>query len=155
MRATEGRVGRVFVLRLEEGDVLPGSIERFAETKGIVHAQAILIGGISEGDVIVGPCREDERPLRTMKAAVDGVHEVLGAGLLAPGEDGKPVLHMHGALGRSGRTTTGCFRLGVKTWHLVEAVLWELLDVEATRVKDESTGLAFLEPGVRPASSVD
>ena len=30
MQAAEGKMGRVFVIRLEEGDLLPASIDKFA-----------------------------------------------------------------------------------------------------------------------------
>ncbi|KDR94128.1 hypothetical protein SAMN02745945_00812 [Peptoclostridium litorale DSM 5388] len=33
MKATEGKLGRVFVIRLEEGDILPDCIEEFASVK--------------------------------------------------------------------------------------------------------------------------
>ena len=63
MKACEGRVGRVFVIRLEDGDVVPGCVERFAEEEGVSVGQAILVGGIGGGDVVVGPRRsEDKRP---------------------------------------------------------------------------------------------
>jgi len=34
MKACEGKIGRVFVVRLEDGDVVPECIERFARKKG-------------------------------------------------------------------------------------------------------------------------
>jgi predicted DNA-binding protein with PD1-like motif len=76
---------------------------------------------------------------------VDGAHEVVGAGIIAPGEDGKPVLHIHGALGRSGQTMTGCLRPGVTTWLVGEAILYEVLGVDAARIRDKESGLVLLE----------
>jgi len=35
MKACEGHIGRVFVIRLEDGDMVPECIERFAAEKGI------------------------------------------------------------------------------------------------------------------------
>ena len=55
MKACEGRIGRVFVIRLQDGDVVPHCIERFAEDNEISVGQAILVGGIGGGDVVVGP----------------------------------------------------------------------------------------------------
>ena len=54
MKACEGQMGRVFVVRLEDGDIVPGCIERFAEEKGISVGHAILVGGIGDGEVVVG-----------------------------------------------------------------------------------------------------
>ncbi len=33
MKACEGRIGRVFIIELEDGDVVPECIEQFAEQK--------------------------------------------------------------------------------------------------------------------------
>jgi predicted DNA-binding protein with PD1-like motif len=69
-------------------------------------------------------------------------------GVLAPGEDGKPVLHIHAALGRAGQTMTGCLRHGVTTWLVGEVILYEILGTGMARVKDERSGFELLEPGV-------
>ncbi|MBL7166680.1 MAG: DNA-binding protein [Dehalococcoidales bacterium] len=145
MKATEGQIGRVLVIRLEDGDVVPDCIERFAEEKGITAGQVILIGGIGGGEVVVGPRRSDEMPPEPMLLPLDGAHEVAGVGVLAPGEDGKMALHIHAALGRSGKTTTGCLRPGVTTWLVGEAVIFEILGVDAKRILSEETGFALLE----------
>ena len=68
-------------------------------------------------------------------------------GVIAPNEDGKPVLHIHASLGRSGKTTTGCLRPGVKTWLVGEAILHEVLDVDVVRKKDTRSGFDLLEIG--------
>lgn len=145
MKATEGQIGRIFILRLEDGDIIPECIERFAEGKGITAGQVILIGGIGGGEVVVGPRRSDEMPPEPMLLPLDGTHEVAGVGVLAPGEDGKMVLHIHAALGRSGKTTTGCLRPGVTTWVVGEAVIFEILGVNAKRIMSKETGFALLE----------
>ena len=146
MKASEGRVGRVFVIRLEDGDVVPQCIEHFAAEHGVSVAHVIMVGGIGGGQVVVGPRRSDEVPPEPMLLPVDGAHEVVGVGVLAPGEDGQPVLHMHAALGRAGGTLTGCVRPGVTTWLVGEVILYEILGADATRIKDDATGFALLEP---------
>ena len=62
MKASEGKIGRVFVIRLEDGDAIPACIESFAEEKKISAGQVILIGGIGDGQVVVGPRRSNEMP---------------------------------------------------------------------------------------------
>jgi predicted DNA-binding protein with PD1-like motif len=145
MKVSEGRIGRVFVIRLEDGDIVPECIERFAEDKGISIGHVTLVGGIGGGEVVVGPRRSDEMPPEPVLLPVDGAHEVAGVGVLAPDEAGKPVLHIHAALGRSGRTLTGCLRPGVTTWLVAEAVIYEILDVKATRVYDKASEFKLLE----------
>jgi predicted DNA-binding protein with PD1-like motif len=147
MKACEGQIGRVFVIRLEDGDVVPECIERFAKKKRVSVGQAILVGGIGGGDVVVGPRRSEERPPEPMLLPIDGVHEVVGVGVLAPGEDGKPTLHIHAALGRAGQTMTGCLRHGVTTWLVGEVILYEILGAKVVRIQDKQSGFELLEPG--------
>ena len=149
MKACEGKVGRVFVIRLEDGDVLPECIERFAEEKGISVGHAILIGGIGGGSIVVGPRNSTEMPPVPELLPVSEAHEVAGVGVIAPGEDGRPVLHIHAALGRGGRTVTGCLRPGVRTWLVGEVILYEILGAHAARVKDPKSGFTLLEPDER------
>ena len=145
MKAHEGRVGRVFVLRLEDGDVIPDCIENYADEKGISVGHVILIGGIGAGDIVVGPRSSDEMPPRPMLLPVDGAHEVAGVGLLAPDEKGKPVLHIHAALGRSGNSMTGCLRPGVTTWLVGEAIIYEILGTDVIRKIDKDSGFVLLD----------
>ncbi|MGA7678297.1 MAG: PPC domain-containing DNA-binding protein [Dehalococcoidia bacterium] len=145
MKASEGQLGRVFVIRLEDGDVIPACIESFAEEKGISVGQVILIGGIGDGQVVVGPRHSGEMPPEPMLVPVDGVHEVVGAGIIAPDRKGKPTLHIHAALGRAGKTTTGCLRPGVTTWMVGEVIIFEILNTDATRVPDEKAGFELLQ----------
>ena len=146
MIATEGTIGRVFILRLEDGDLVPDCIEQFAADRGVTHGQVVLTGGIGAGEVIVGPRDSSARPPDPMRLPIDGAHEVAAVGVLAPDESGRPVLHIHGALGRSGQTLTGCLREGVKTWLVGEAVLCEIVGAAATRRMDPGSGFALLQP---------
>ncbi len=145
MKASEGKIGRVFVIRLEDGDVVPDCIERFAEQKGIAVGHVIMVGGIGSGNVVVGPRKAEERPPEPMLLPVNGAHEVVAAGTLAPDEKGKPILHIHGALGRSGQTMTGCLRPGVTTWLVGEVIIYEITGAKVVRLPDKATGFTLLE----------
>jgi len=149
MKASEGKLGRVFILRLEDGDKIPDVIERFAGQKKISVAQVLLIGDIGEGEVVVGPRRTGEMPPEPMLVPVDGAHETVGVGLIAPDKNGKPKLHMHASLGRSGKTTTGCLRPGVTTWLVAEAVIIEILGTSAVRLPDKKAKFELLQVGRR------
>ena len=155
MKSCEGQLGRVFVIRLEHGDVVPDCIERFAKEKGISVGQVILVGGIGDGEIVVGPRRSEERLPEPMLLPIDGAHEVVGVGVLAPNEDGDPVLHIHAALGRAGKTMSGCLRPGVTTWLVGEAILYEILNTDAVRVKDEDSGFVLLEVGAEYGTQPD
>ena len=135
----------MFVVRLEDGDMVPDCLERFAAEKSIKTGHVVLIGGIGGGEVVVGPRKSDEMPPDPMLLPVDGAHEVVGGGIIAPDKDGRPVLHIHASLGRSGQTLTGCLRPGVSTWLVGEAIIYEITGTDARRLPDEDSGFNLLE----------
>jgi predicted DNA-binding protein with PD1-like motif len=145
MKTSEGRLGRIFFIRLEDGDKLPDCIERFAADNNISAGHVIFVGGIGGGQVVVGPRDSNSMPPEPMLLPVDGAHEVLGVGTLASDENGNPVLHMHAAMGRSGNTITGCIRPGVNAWLIGEAIIYEILDTSASRKLDEKSGFKLLD----------
>ena len=145
MKATEGHIGRVFVLRLEDGDVIPDCIERFAAEKKISIGQVILVGGIGSGKIVVGPKDSAEMPPQPVLLPVSGAHEVVGVGIIAPDKDNKPVLHIHASLGRFNKALTGCLRPGVATWLVAEAVIYEILGAKAARLPDKKSGFDLME----------
>lgn len=145
MKASEGQLGRVFVIRLEDGDAIPACVESFAEEKKISVGQVILIGGIGDGQVVVGPRRSNEMPPEPMLVPIDGVHEVVGVGIIAPDKKGKPKLHIHASLGRSGQTTTGCLRPGVTTWLVGEVIILEIKGTNAVRLPSDKARFDPLE----------
>ncbi|MFC1945512.1 PCC domain-containing protein, partial [Chloroflexota bacterium] len=59
----------------------------------------------------------------------------------------KPMLHLHGALGRGESVTAGCLRPGVDTWLVAEAVITEITGVKAARQPDGPSGFELLEVG--------
>ncbi|MGQ9483476.1 MAG: PPC domain-containing DNA-binding protein [Desulfosoma sp.] len=145
MRYDEGQVGRVFVLRLEEGEKIPEVIENFAREKGVQRAMAILLGGIDDGSrVVVGPEAGRGREIVPLVHTLSGIQEILAVGTLFPDEKGNPVLHMHGASGREGGASVGCTRAGVTVWLVGEVILLEILGSRAVRTKDAVSGLSLL-----------
>ena len=145
MKASEGQIGRVFILRLEDKDKIPECVEKFADKHKISVGHVILIGGIGKGNVVSGPRDSDESPPEPIVLPVDGAHEVLGAGILAPNENNKAELHIHAALGRAGATLTGCLREGVSTWLVGEVLIYEIVGTDAKRLIDPESGFRLLE----------
>lgn len=80
MKHVEGNMGRVFVIRLEDGDVLPDCLEQFAADHGIMVGHVVLVGGIGSGEVVVGPRNSAATPPDPMTVPLDGAHEVAGVG---------------------------------------------------------------------------
>ncbi len=144
MKSAEGTVGRVFVLRLEDGDRIPDCIEEFAQEKGIKGGFCSLLGGIGKGRLVEGPEDGAASPVVPMLRQIENVHEAVALGTLFPSEDGTPRLHMHAALGRDGKVRAGCVRAGIDVWKICEVVILEILETGMSRVLDRSTGFEVL-----------
>jgi predicted DNA-binding protein with PD1-like motif len=147
MKYSQARQGRVFVMRLEDGEIVHEVIEQFAVDQGITAAALIILGGADDGSrLVVGPADDRGLPLEPMERVLEHAHEVSGVGTLFPDDEGQTILHMHMACGRQGSTTTGCVRRGVKVWHVMEVVISELLDTGARRMTEPPLGLKLLRP---------
>ncbi len=148
MQYSQAQLGRVFVVRLEDGDIVDESIEQLARQEGIRSASLIAVGGADAGSrLVVGPEEGRAETIRPMTHVLDNVREIAGTGTLFPDESsGEPVLHMHMACGRQSATVTGCVRAGVRVWQVMEVIVYELLGTAARRAHDPQTGFALLQP---------
>lgn len=147
MRFSEARQGRVFVLRLEDGEIINETVEKFAIEKGIKAAAVIVLGGVDRGSrLVVGPEDGRSEKITPMGTVLGDVHEMTGTGTIFRNEEGTPRLHMHMSTGRNEKSITGCTRNGVRVWLIAEIIIFELLDSSATRRLDEATGFELLEP---------
>jgi predicted DNA-binding protein with PD1-like motif len=146
VKFSECKPGRIFAISLENGDIVHQEIEQFARDQSIEAASLIIIGGADKGStLIVGPERENELPVSPLEYVLENVHDIAGAGTLFPDQQGNPVLHMHMACGRNASTRTGCIRRGVKVWHTMEVILFELLESKGKRMFDAETGFTLLK----------
>ncbi|MCP4395471.1 MAG: DNA-binding protein [Alphaproteobacteria bacterium] len=148
MKYSEAKQGRIFVIRLEDGDIVHECIEHLAIKNNIKAGYLIAVGGADKGStLVVGPKDGRSTTISGMlKTIEDDAHEIVGTGTLFPDDTGNPVLHMHMACGRENKTITGCIRPGVKTWQILEIILTELTDTKAVRLMDNTIGLKLLTP---------
>ncbi len=127
MKSVEMEDGRVFVLRLEEGEVLHEVVESFCRSNGIRNATLTAVGGVGPGSKYVsGPNYPFEGQIEPIICTVDAPSELTGTGTVFPDESGEPIMHMHGSVGREGESHTGCFRAGMVVWLVMEVVIREL-----------------------------
>ena len=147
MKYAEAGAGRIFVIRLEDGDIVHEVIEKFARELDIKAAALIVLGGADlDSKLVVGPEEGRAKPLHPMEHILEDVYEVSGTGTLFPDDQGNPILHMHMACGRKSSTVTGCIRTGVKVWQVMEVILFELIDTTGRRLVDPETGFKLLIP---------
>ncbi len=145
MKHTTAHFGRVFVLRLEDGDVLNDTLEAFAREQNVRGALAFYVGGVADGSkVVVGPDEQSESGVTPLIHSLTGTQEGFAVGTLFPDAEGRPALHMHVASGREGGATVGCTRAGVATWLIGEVILIEISEAQARREVDAATGFALL-----------
>jgi len=133
--------GAAWVLRLETGDEVIGSLTAWAEENGIGFASVQAIGALQRA--VLGYFDSETRTYRRLPVE-EHVEVVSLLGSLSRGEDGAPVAHVHAVLGYADGTTLG--------GHLFEGVVGPTLEVilfplpeEIRRKKDPGTGLALLD----------
>ena len=99
-------LGRVFVVRLEDGDVVHEAIEELARREGVQRAAVIVLGGADDGSrLVVGP-----RDGRRRRPAIEPMERAAARrprdgrrGTVFPDDAGRAVLHLHAAFGRDDR----------------------------------------------------
>ncbi len=148
MQYQEGSIGRVFALRLEDGERLPDTLEAFARDQNLEAAMVIYVGGAKGGSrLVVGPDAKPAEAIVPLVHTLSGIQEVLGVGTLFPDEAGEPVLHLHAATGREGGATVGCSRAGVDVWLVGEVIILEILGTRGRRRPEPPSGFSLLQFG--------
>jgi len=139
----QGSFGRVFVLKFEDKDDLLSEIKRVATAENIKVGTIMLLGGLRSTSLVSGP-KATVIPPEPMWIDFDDGREVLGFGTLFwKGEE--PILHLHGAIGREKETLTGCIRKDSSVYLVIEAVITEILGIDARKTLNEKTGLVMLD----------
>jgi predicted DNA-binding protein with PD1-like motif len=135
MQYTEGQLGRVFVVRIDDGEDMLVSLRQFINDK-VIHAGTILfLGALMNGRMVTGP-EEPVIPPTPHFVMFEGGWEVFGIGTIFMGEGG-PHIHYHASVGRSGHALTGCLREKATTYLIVEAVILEFTGLSARREFDK------------------
>jgi uncharacterized protein len=135
MQYTEGQLGRVFVVRIDDGEDMIASLRQFIDDKAIRAGSVIFLGALMEGKMVTGP-EEPVIPPVPHFVYFEGGWEVFGVGTIYPG-DGGPHIHYHASVGRAGHALTGCLREKATTYLIVEAVIYEITGLSARREFNE------------------
>lgn len=139
MQYAEGQVGRVFVVRIDDGEDMLATIRTFVAEKNISNGSVIFLGALMDGRMVTGP-EEPVIPPVPHFVMFEGGWEVFGIGTIYPGEGG-PHVHIHASVGRSGHALTGCLRDQATTYLIVEAIIQEFTGFSARREYDEKMQL--------------
>jgi uncharacterized protein len=139
MQYSEGQLGRVFVVRIDDGEDMLVSLRQFILDKGIQAGSITFLGALMNGRMVTGP-EEPVIPPVPHFVMFEGGWEVFGVGTIYPGEGG-PHVHYHASVGRSGHALTGCLREKATTYLIIEAVIMEFTGLKARREIDLKTQL--------------
>jgi predicted DNA-binding protein with PD1-like motif len=143
MKYTAGSIGRVFVAKFEDGDNILEELAQTARKENIKGAIFHLIGGIKQGNIVVGPEKESLPPVPIWRN-IEESHELIGTGTIFwEGDD--PKIHLHGAFGKRDEVKVGCLRQSSETFLVLEAVILELIGMDARREFDDASGLTLLK----------
>ncbi len=141
----QGTYGRVFILKFDDKDDLLKEIKQLAGKEKIRAGTIMLLGGMRSCGVVSGP-REPVIPPEPVWFNFNDGREVLGFGTLF-WQENEPIIHLHGAIGRGSETVTGCIRKDSRVYLVVEAVITEILGIEARKATDANSGLVMLQLG--------
>jgi predicted DNA-binding protein with PD1-like motif len=137
MQYSVGQVGRVFVVRIDDGEDFLVSMRKFIADKGIHTGSVLFLGALMNGRMVTGP-EEPVIPPIPHFVMFEGGWEVFGVGTIYPGEGG-PHIHYHASVGRAGHALTGCLREKATTYLIIEAVIIEFTGLFGRREFDERT----------------
>ncbi len=142
MKYTQGTIGRVFLVKFENNDILIANLSGLAKKEKIKAATIIFIGALKQGDLVTGP-KQPVIPPEPNKVAFKDGWEVMGIGTLFTNSKG-PQIHIHASMGKKNKALTGCVRGDSKVFLVVEAILLELKGIKAQKDIDPATGLNLL-----------
>lgn len=143
MKYTKGTIGRIFLLKFEDDDILLDELDRFARREKLKSATFVFLGALKKGHIVTGPKKPVIPPEPNWKKFRDG-WEVMGIGTIFTNERG-PQIHIHTSMGKKDKVITGCVRKNSKVFLVIEAIVFELKGVKATKAIDPKTGLNLLK----------
>lgn len=153
MQYTEGQIGRIFVVRIDDGEDMLTSLRQFVQDRGIQAGSVVFLGALMEGKMVTGP-EEPVIPPVPHYVFFEGGWEVFGVGTIYPGEGG-PHIHLHSSVGRAGHALTGCLRETAVTYLIVEAVIYEITGLSARKEFDQKTQISLPVLGDRAKPGTD
>jgi predicted DNA-binding protein with PD1-like motif len=125
MKYTKGSIGRVFLVKFDDRDLLIDKLSELARKEKIKPATLIFLGALKKGILAAGPKKPVIPPQANKVSFKDG-WEVMGIGTIFSNNSG-PQLHIHCSMGKKKKVLTGC------------------VGVRANKSADPKTGLNLLK----------
>ena len=131
MEYRQGSIGRVFVVRFDEGDDFLNQFLDLIKKEDVRSGWFQILGGLRKAGVVTGP-KEPVMPPEPVWENIDDARETIGAGSVYWDEK-QPRIHLHAAMGHHGETLTACIRKGTQVYLILELLLFEITGIEAGR----------------------
>lgn len=139
MQYSEGQPGRVFVVRIDDGEDFLAVMQEFVRSKAVQYGTILFLGALRQARMVTGP-EEEVLPPDPHHVMFEGGWEMVGIGTICQGDDG-PHIHFHASVGRAGIALTGCLREKAVTYIVAEAIVIEFTGLSIHREFDEKTGV--------------
>lgn len=138
MEYSRGRLGRLFMARIDHGEDLHDCLNRIIDEESIRSGVVFVIGASGAGKYVAGP-KEKTVPPEPDWHQYNDAREVVAVGTIANGS-----LHLHGVLPRGNTVVGGCLRGGVEAYLTLEAVIIEADGIKSRRELDPTLGIEKL-----------
>ena len=143
MKYAIGEIGRVIVVKFENGDAILDNIIEIAKKEKIGAGVFHLVGGMKNAKIVVGPEQEELPPVPVWREIKES-HEIVGTGTIFwHGEE--PKIHFHGAYGKRDNVRVGCLREAAETFIILEGIIFEIKGVDAARELDPASMMVLLD----------
>ena len=142
MDYTQGKLGRVFVARIDHEEDLLHELEDLAVNENISSAFFFLLGATGGASVVTGP-KEKRIPPEVTRTQVEKASEIMGVGNIFL-EEGRPRIHIHASAASGSDTVMGCFREFTEVFMVIEVVIFEIEGIAAERVFDKDIGFSLM-----------
>ncbi|GEM_PF-1302488 len=130
-----GEIGRTIIAKIEHDDDLLESIKYLARKEDLESAVFFMLGALKSSRIVVGP-KEIVIPPEGIHHYFEDGREILAIGTIFSNEQGEPLLHIHGAMGREESAIVGCIRDLTKVYLVIELIIIELKGTGVQRLYD-------------------
>jgi len=137
MDGAQGRPGRVFMLRIDDGEKLVENLGSYIRENDISTGSVSLVGAVKWARIVTPDI--EKKPMPDRESMLEKYMEVVGHGDIVGGK-----VHIHAAFGEKGGNGYCGHLVEAEVFVFVEAVIQEIEGIEARREHDPKTGFKKL-----------
>ncbi len=139
MEYSEGKQGRIFLIRFDHNENIIEELEKFSTKENIKYAWIFCLGAIKRADIVCGPKETTVPPLPVWHQIIEG-HEIIAIGNITM-LNNEPAIHLHAGLGRADKARISCIRKLSETYLTIECLVMEYIDITIHRQENKDMGI--------------